>query len=434
MDKKIVTRIAPSPTGLFHVGTARTALFNYLYTRQQNGKFILRIEDTDRERSTKEYEQNILDGLAWLGIDYDEMFRQSERNEIYSRYIKKMIDSGFAYISKEKEEEGKRGEVIRFKNPNQQITFIDTVRGEIVFDTTELGDFVIAKSLEEPLYHTAVVIDDHEMGITNIIRGEDHISNTPRQILIQKAIGAIQPTYTHLPLILAPDKSKLSKRHGAVSVSEYKEQGFLPEAIINYLALLGWNPGTEKEIFSKEELIKEFSLKKIQKTNAVFDIKKLKWVNREFILKIPQEEILKIFEDASKKKIPDHARDLMSKVLTERSETLGDIKGAIDEYEYVFNAPEVEKQRIIWKEQTIESSLEKLMKIKSLIEEKLSENYTPEQIKEIIWPYAEQEGRGEVLWPFRMTLTGKDKSPDPFTVSSLLGKTETLSRIENILK
>jgi glutamyl/glutaminyl-tRNA synthetase len=183
--EKIVVRIAPSPTGNLHIGTARTALFNFLFARQNNGTFIVRIEDTDKERSKKEYEDNILDGFKWLGISHDAFYRQSEREEIYKSYLKKLIEDGYAYISKEEvTEEGKRSEVIRFKNPNTKISFFDLIRGEVVFDTTDLGDFVIARSETEPLYHLAVVIDDHEMGVTHVIRGEDHISNTPRQILI----------------------------------------------------------------------------------------------------------------------------------------------------------------------------------------------------------------------------------------------------------
>ena len=206
MEEKVVVRMAPSPTGNFHIGTARTTLFNYLYAKKMGGKFVLRIEDTDKERSKKAFEDNILEGIKWLGLAYDEFYRQSEREDLYKDYVKRMIDAGSAYISKEEpKEEGQRTEVVRFKNPNKKIKFEDEIRGEVEFDTTELGDFVIAKSPEEPLYHLAVVVDDHEMGVTHVIRGEDHISNTPRQILIQEAIGAKRPVYAHLPLILAED-------------------------------------------------------------------------------------------------------------------------------------------------------------------------------------------------------------------------------------
>jgi len=267
--------MAPSPTGNFHVGGARTALFNFLFAKQNNGKFILRIEDTDKERSKKEFEDDIFESLEWLGLKYDEFYRQSERGEIYRNYVEKMLNNDSVYEAEDK--------VIRFRNPNKKIKFNDLVRGEIEFDTTELKDFVIAKSVDEPLYHLAVVIDDFESGITHVIRGEDHISNTPRQILIQEAIGAPRPLYAHLPLILAQDRSKLSKRkHGeSVSLDYYRHKGYSRDAIINYLALLGWNPGTEQEIFTLEELINVFDLGRVHKGGAIFDEKKLAWVNRK---------------------------------------------------------------------------------------------------------------------------------------------------------
>jgi len=297
-SEKVVVRIAPSPTGNFHVGGARTALFNFLFARKNNGKFILRIEDTDKQRSKKEFEDDIFESLEWLGLKYDEFYRQSEREDLYKSYIEKMLDNGTAFESEEEEGDyiitdprkklvkdiaTNRQKVIRFKNPNKKVKFNDLVRGEIEFDTTELKDFVIAKSVDEPLYHLAVVIDDFESGITHVIRGEDHISNTPRQILIQEAIWATRPLYAHLPLILAQDRSKLSKRkHGeSVSLDYYRDKGYSPEAIINYLALLGWNPGTEQEIFTLDELIKVFDLSRIHKGGAIFDEKKLAWVNRK---------------------------------------------------------------------------------------------------------------------------------------------------------
>lgn len=273
--------MAPSPTGNFHVGSVRTALFNFLFARKNTGKFILRIEDTDKDRSKKEFEDDILESLKWLGLKYDEFYRQSERIEIYKKYLQKLIDENKAYISAETE--GENREVVRFRNPNKQMVFEDLVRGKVEFDTTELGDFIIAKNLNEPLYHLAVVVDDFEAEITHVIRGEDHISNTPRQILIQEAIDAPRPIYAHLPLILAPDRSKLSKRkHGeSVSLDYYRQKGYLPVAIINYLALLGWNPGTEQEIFTLDELINVFDFSKVHKGGAIFDEKKLAWVNRK---------------------------------------------------------------------------------------------------------------------------------------------------------
>jgi len=275
MNQKIITRFPPSPTGNFHVGSARTALFNFLFARKNNGKFILRIEDTDKTRSKKEFEDNIFESLEWLGLKYDEFYRQSDRGKIHRTYIEKMLDDGSIYEAEDK--------IIRFKNPNKKVKFNDLVRGEIEFDTTELKDFIIAKSVDEPLYHLAVVIDDFESNITHVIRGEDHISNTPRQILIQETISAPRPIYAHLPLILAPDRSKLSKRkHGeSVSLDYYRNKGYSPEAMINYLALLGWNPGTEQEIFTLPELINVFDFSRVHKGGAIFDEKKLAWVNRK---------------------------------------------------------------------------------------------------------------------------------------------------------
>ncbi|MEY4440711.1 MAG: hypothetical protein RLY49_337, partial [Candidatus Parcubacteria bacterium] len=280
-NPNIRVRIAPSPTGNLHIGTTRTALFNYLFAKQNGGTFVIRIEDTDKERSKPEFEQNILDGLTWLGLTWDEFYKQSDRTEIYKNYLKKLIDDGFAYESKEEvTEEGQRDSVIRFKNPNKAVTFTDMIRGEITFDTTELGDFVIAKSIEEPLFHLAVVVDDHEMKISHVIRGEDHISNTPRQILIGQAIGATQPTYAHIPLILSKERKKLSKRDGATSLVEYKNTGYLKDALINFLAFLGWHPEGDVEILSIEELISQFDITRIQKGGAIFDLEKLNWFNK----------------------------------------------------------------------------------------------------------------------------------------------------------
>ena len=263
-DIKVVTRFAPSPTGQFHLGGVRSALYNYLFAKQNKGTYILRSEDTDKERSKKEYEDNFLELFEWLGLKPDQFFRQSERTEIYKKYLEKMIADGFAYVSKEEvKEAGQRSEVIRFKNPNKKIIFSDIILGEISFDTTDLKDFVIARSLTEPLYHLTVVIDDSEMAITHVIRGQEHIANTPRQILIQEAIGASRPLYAHLPLILGKDRAKLSKRDPEViSALEYRDLGYLPEALINFMALIGWNPGGEQEVFTLVELIKKFDIRK----------------------------------------------------------------------------------------------------------------------------------------------------------------------------
>lgn len=335
----IRTRIAPSPTGNLHLGTARTALFNYLFACKNEGVFVLRIEDTDLARSDKKYEKDIIDGLKWLGIKWDEgidiggncaPYRQSERFAIYAKYIKKLLDEKKAFycwhtkeeLEKEKEEQTAKKEllrhvcnyksqadhktqktadaIIRLNASEKKITFNDLIRGEVKFDTALLGDISIAKSINEPLYNFAVVIDDYEMKISHIIRGEDHISNTPKQILIQEALGFSAPQYAHLPLILGSDRSKLSKRHGAVSINWYREQGYLPEAMVNFMAFMGWSPQSaqggqdaqNKEIFSMQELISEFSIEKIQKSGAIFNMEKLDWINGQYIRKLSIDKLV----------------------------------------------------------------------------------------------------------------------------------------------
>jgi glutamyl-tRNA synthetase len=240
-SQKVVTRYAPSPTGYQHAGNYRTAIFAYLQARKNNGTFIVRIEDTDKERSKKEYEENIFECLSWLGLDYDVTYTQSNHVQRHQQVLETLIADGHAYISKEEAKDGGGviKEIVRFKNPNEDVTFFDEIKGNITMNTTDLGDFVIAKNIKEPLFHLAVIVDDFDEGVTHVIRGEDHVSNTPRQILIQRAIGAPTPIYAHLPLVLGTDKQKLSKRKGALALTEYRDQGYLPEAVIN-MGRDGW--------------------------------------------------------------------------------------------------------------------------------------------------------------------------------------------------
>lgn len=434
-QREVVVRIPPSPTGTLHVGTARTALFNFLFAKKHGGRIILRMEDTDTERSKREYEQNIIDGLTWLGITWDNttLYRQSERVDIYKAYLEKMIAAGTAYISTEVAEEGKRGEVIRFKNPNKTVIFTDVVRKEISFDTTELGDFVIAKSLEEPLYHLAVVIDDFEMNVTHIIRGEDHISNTPRQILLQEAIGAPRPIYAHLPLLLGEDRSKLSKRHGAKSINQFKDEGFMPEAIRNYLAFLGWNPGTAQEFFTLNELTQAFALEQVQKGGAVFSEAKLRWFNREYLKQLPETDLhAMIFEKLSAHSVSQKLSQALLPVILDRIEVLSDVDTLLDHYDgelnFFFDAPEYETKALLWKKsedlQEMKLHLERVAELITNVEP-----FSLEHIKAAVWEYATAAGRGNVLWPFRYALSGREKSPDPFEIAEILGKEETLARI-----
>ncbi|MEI6296164.1 MAG: glutamate--tRNA ligase [bacterium] len=427
--EKVITRFPPSPTGNLHVGGLRTALFNYLFAKNNGGEMLFRIEDTDKERSKKEYEQNILDSLAWVGIKIPPIIRQSERTEIYKKYLDKLVKNGNAYLSKEiPKEEGDRTEVIRFKNPNKKIIFKDLILGDIEVDTTDLGDFVIAKDMDTPLYHLAVVVDDFEMSVNHVIRGQEHIANTPRQILIQEAIGAPRPKYAHIPLILAPDKTKLSKRHGAVSVTQYRDDGYLPETLINFLALIGWNPGDDREFFTLDELIKEFSLDKVQKSSGVFDVKKLNWMNREYIKKIPKEKISEIFLEhiPTEKKSHSNFIKIYPKLLgliSDRVEKLSDVTGIFSsgEFDYFFEDPKYENGLL---KNTIH--LSKVIKLLKNID---SSEFFYEKIKSSLWDFATEAGRGEVLWPMRVALSGKEKSPDPFTLAEILGKDETLKRL-----
>jgi glutamyl/glutaminyl-tRNA synthetase len=278
-------RIAPSPTGFAHVGTAYTALFNFAFARNKNGKFIIRIEDTDVKRHLPRAEEAIYQALSWLGIDWNEgpdkggkygPYKQSERLDIYREKAKELIKKDLAY-----EEEG----AIRYKNPKEDIAWRDLVRGEISFPGSEIGDFVIMKSDGYPTYNFAVVVDDSLMKISHIIRAEEHISNTPRQIALYKALGLKIPEFAHLPLLRNPDRSKISKRKNPVALSWYREQGYLPEALINFLCLLGWSHPEGKEIFSLEEFIKVFDIKRVRKAGPIFNLKKLDWINGEYILK-----------------------------------------------------------------------------------------------------------------------------------------------------
>lgn len=434
-DEKVVTRIAPSPTGDLHIGTARTALFNFLYARMHSGEFIVRIEDTDKERSKKEFEDNILQSLEWLGITYNKIYKQSDRVDIHKTYLQKLIDNGSAYISREesKNEKGKEIEVIRMKNPNEVVTFEDKIRDKISFDTTDLGDFVIAKSLDEPLYHLAVVVDDFDMGVTHVIRGEDHISNTPRQILIQRGLDIEPPIYAHIPLILAPDRSKLSKRTGtAKSVKYYQNEGYLSEALVNYLALLGWNPGGDEEMFSLEELIENFSLDQIHKGGAIFDINKLNWMNGEYLKKM---DLGKVRDVISELNISSELKKIFNgnaalRDILERIHTLNDIEN--EDLLYYTERPEYDLKKIIWKDGTKEETVEYLNEVISILER--INDFESEKIKNSIWDYATEKGRGSVLWPMRYALSGRDKSPAPFLLAEILGKEETLARLKNVVQ
>lgn len=438
--RAVVTRFAPSPTGLLHGGTYRTAVFSYLFARHHGGKFILRIEDTDRERSKPEYEKNILDSLTWLGLEYDEMHRQSELVGEHTKALQKLIDAGAAYVSREEAKDGSgvMRELVRFKNPNKKVVFNDLIRGSIETDTTDLGDFVIAKSITEPLFHLAVVVDDAMMGVTHIIRGDDHIANTPRHILLYEALGYPVPHYAHLPLVVDEKRAKLSKRRGARALLEYRDEGYLPEALLNFLALVGWNPGTEQEIFSKEELVATFSLERVQKSPGFFNPEKLEWVNKEYIKQRSHEEHVATIEHylpASVKESPEYSREVLSRatsVIIDHLTHFGQIKTMVDggDIVYFFTHPTLTKEALFWKdEKDPVRTLAHIDKVLEVLHKIDSQNFTPEYIKESLWQYATEQGRGNVLWPMRVALSGREKSPDPFVLAAILGKEKTLARL-----
>ncbi|MCI5050838.1 MAG: glutamate--tRNA ligase [Candidatus Pacebacteria bacterium] len=435
-EKQVVTRMAPSPTGRFHVGGIRTAFYNYAFARKHGGKFILRIEDTDKERNKKEYEEEAYEVFKWVGMDYDEVYRQSEHLERHQEVLKTLIDLGAAY-----EAEGAKdanGKVIRFKNPNKEITFNDQILGEITVDTTDLGDFVIARNIDSPLYHLAVVVDDHDEGVTHVIRAQEHVANTPRQILLHEALDFETPIYAHVPFILGPDgKKKLSKRDANVAAMEYKENGFLPEAMLNFLSFIGWNPGTEQEVFSKDELVEAFSLDQVQKGPGGFNLDKLSWLNKQWLNTLSDEGfrnyIDPLFEEL--RKTPIYDEEVMQKItpiIRERISSYQDLSLMITEGEldYYFVNPEIDTEKVVWKKGTKEDAAMHLEKVLGMIIS-YSGDWNKDDLKSHIFPYADEVGRGDVLWPLRFSLSGRDKSPDPFTLLEILGKEISLQRIGN---
>jgi glutamyl-tRNA synthetase len=445
-------RFAPSPTGPLHIGATRTALFNYLFAKKNKGKFILRIEDTDLERSEKKYEKDIIENLEWLGLKWDEgPFRQSERIEIYQKYIKKLLDSGQAFwcdhtqeeLEKEKKQQmarkqaprhicqrkAKKG-IIRFRCPEGKIVFYDLIRGKLQFDGGLLGDISIARDEKTPLYNLGVVVDDAEMKISHIIRGEDHISNTPKQIVLYQALGLPIPQFAHLPLILGSDRNKLSKRHGAVSLGWYRKQGYLPEAMINFMVLLGWNPGTEKEIFSLKELIKEFSLKRVQKGGAIFNLQRLDWLNGYYIRQMDLDELTKKCLPYLEKKVDfEYAKKIVA-LERERIKKLSEI-GELTKF-FFTDRLEYQPELLIWKKMT----LKKVKKNLKILEKALLKigNFSQKSLRDSLMPLTEEHGTGELLWPLRVALTGQKASPGPFEIMEVLGKEKTLTRIKEAIR
>ena len=458
--KPVRVRFAPSPTGPLNIGGVRTALFNWLFAKHKGGSFLLRIEDTDRERSKKEYEESIKDSLAWLGLLWDEFHRQTDRIDRYAFHLQKLIDEDKVYhcfcteeelehergaqlsqgippiysghcrgLAKEERDERLKTEraVLRLKVPEKEISFHDLIRGKVNFDAKLIGDFIIAKSLQEPLYNFAVVVDDFEMQISHVVRGEEHIANTPRQILIQEALGFEGLTYAHLPLILGPDRKKLSKRDLAKSLLDYRDEGYLPNAILNFLVLLGWHPREDREVISLEEMTKEFSFDRVQKGGALFNPEKLGWLNGTYIRGLDDEILVRMLLPFVPKAWSSDS-EFLKKIVSAEKERLKTLAEFQDRAKFFFTLPEYDASVLIWKKATKKETKENLREVHEMFG-KLSDNDFGEKAKEVLMPYAELKGRGAVLWPLRVALSGKSASPGPFELIEILGKKETLQRI-----
>lgn len=440
MDK-VITRFPPSPTGEIHIGNMRTMLFNYLFARHFNGEIVLRFEDTDKERSKKEFEPFVLDGLKALGLSFDHgPFRQSERNDVYKEKLLELIEKGLAYEGEDSSTGS--GKVVRFKNPNKTIIFEDQVRGSISFDSSIFEDFIIARNVDNPIYHFAVVVDDMEMGVTHVIRGEDHLTSTPRQILLLEALGAKVPLYAHLPLIVGDDKKKLSKRHGATSVSGFLSQGYLPEALVNYLAFLGWNPGGEREIYSLTELVDIFDLSRVGKNPAKFDYTKLNDINYHYMINLSdadyRENLLKFLNEEYKKLFEENVEAsnlIIKEVIKTRIKKFADVETMISEGEldYFFKKPDLNLEIICFKDNSLEKTKETLKFTRDVLEKIPEDKWNIDFIKENLNTLFAENGVGAILHPLRVALSGKKQSPDPFTLSFILGKKEVLERLDGTI-
>ena len=406
-------RFAPSPTGVLHIGGARTALYNWLLARGSGGEFVLRIEDTDRERSTPENVDLILDALRWLELDWDDgPHSQWERRENHQAAVQQLLDSGAAY-----EDEG----AVRFRVPDEgEITFTDVVLGEITNPYSAIADFVIQRSDGSPLYNLAVAVDDRDMGVTHVVRGQDHVSNTPRQLMLLRALGAEPPVYAHIPLLHGPDGKKLSKRHGAASVQEVREQGYLPEAIRNYIALLGWGYDESTTLMTTDELVERFTLERVSKNPAVFDEQKLRWMNGRYMRELPVEDLHRRLEQFYDRDIPVE----LVEISREKMQTLAEfwpLAGSLLE-------PPAEPDGKAWGKWGASADWPRLLSVLSSVDP-----FDVEHLESALGGLVEDLGvkPKEVYQPLRVALTGQTVSPGIFESLWAVGKEESLSRVEN---
>jgi len=422
----IRVRFAPSPTGYLHIGGARTALFNWMYTKAQGGQFILRIEDTDKVRSKNEYFEEIIDSMKWLGLTWDEFYKQSDRFELYRQYADKLLGEGKAY---------KDGEAVILKVPEKSIKTYDLIRGEIVVDTKEIKDQVLMKSDGSPTYSFACVIDDALMEISCVIRGEDHISNTPKQVLIYEALGFKLPKFAHLPLILDPEGGRMSKRAGATAVTEYRTQGFLPEAIVNYLMLLGWSPGNNQEKITMSSALKTFSIKKINKAGAAFSLDKLRWLNGQYIketetAKLTDALIPLISAKYPGASLPRAEFEGIVQLFKGRMSTLTDF---LEWTDFIFNEqiqiPEEIKAQHLFKDmrQEFELLAEALSALRGF-----NAKTAEEAFRSVVAKLGVEAG--VLVHPVRVALTGRAVGPGLFDTMAVLGQEKTVRRLKEAFK
>jgi glutamyl-tRNA synthetase len=419
-------RFAPSPTGFLHIGSARTALFNWMYARAQGGKFILRIEDTDLTRSKSEYLDEILDSMKWLGLTWDEYYKQSDRFELYRSYADKLLSEGKVY---------KDGQAVLLKAPEKPIKMYDLIRGEIVVDCKEIKDQVLMKSDGSPTYSFACVIDDALMEISCVIRGEDHISNTPKQIHMYEVLGFKPPKFAHLPLILDPEGGRMSKRAGATAVTEYRQEGYLPEAIVNYLMLLGWSPGDNKEKVSMASALKVFSIKKINKAGAAFSLEKLQWLNSQYIREMDTAALAEVLAPLVAAKHPQvhiSKNDLehMVQLFKGRMTTLLDFLVWTD---FIFNEhPSLDEEA---KSKHLSRDMRKEF---GLLADRLStvDEFNVKAAEEAFRGVVAQLGTeaGVLVHPVRVALTGRAVGPGLFDTMVVLGKERTIRRLRETFK
>ena len=479
-NKKIVTRFAPSPTGFSHVGNIRTALYAWAYAKKNNGTFILRIEDTDKAREIEGSIEHIIASLKWIGINWDEgpdiggpnaPYKQSERLDSYIKYAKILVGKGLAYadpyteqeveIFRKKADEEKRPFLYRDHRPEnppvwdgtQPLRFKvadiksyeweDLVRGHLKAGAEALDDFILIKGDGYPTYNFAHIIDDLEMGVTHVMRGDEFISSTPKFLSLYDALEIKRPEFVMLPPIMGPDgKKKLGKRDGAKDILEYQKEGYLPSAMMNFLAFIGWNPGTEVEIIMPQEFINLFDIKQIHISGGQFNEEKLDWINHEHLKLLSQDkqqEYISLYIPETIKKLPNYSNEILNKITPIIIERIKNGKDIIEmtennELTYFFNEPTYKKDSLFFKSSKIEEGkydtlVSYLSQSISIFNEVSETEWNKDKIKQSIWPYAEEVGRGDILWPIRYALSGVNKSPDPFTLAEILGKDETIKRL-----